>query len=250
MTIVVALILGAVQGLTEFLPVSSSGHLLLLEQLFGIEGNQMLFNIVVHIATLLAVVIVFRKTVWELIKKPFSTFSILLIVSTVITVSFVLVFENLLEKTFSGSFLGFAFLITAAVLTATTLLQKKIKQKDIDIKAAITMGLVQGIAAIPGISRSGSTICSGILAGGSKEQVAQFSFLLSIPIILASLVYELLKGGSLTGVGFAPTVVAFISSFVFGIIAIKFMLKVIKRANYVWFALYLVFIAAVAFVVI
>ncbi len=260
MTVWIALILGIVQGLTEFLPVSSSGHLTLLNKIFGINGDTLLLTILLHIATLFAVFFVLRKEIFELIKKPFSIEAKNLYIATIPTVLIVILTKNFLEDSFaSAKLLPYCFLITAILLTVTNIIDEKNKKKNYyypekgfrkNVFSSITMGIAQGLAVLPGISRSGATICAGLIAGENREKTAKFSFLMSIPIIIASMIYELWKGdfGIVNGQGMLRfVVISFISAFVVGILAIKLMLKVVQKAKYYWFSFYLVIIAIVSF---
>lgn len=259
MSILVALILGIVQGLTEFLPVSSSGHLFLLNEIFGVNGDFLMLSIILHLATLLAVLIVFRKDIWQLIKHPFSKQACNLYIATVPTVIIVLLFKFVFGDIFeNASLLPFCFMLTAVLLFITYLLSnKKIEDKsyenqfegNIKWTSALGMGISQGFATIPGISRSGSTICTGLLLGESRKDSAKFSFLMSIPIILASMLYEIVfssSTASLSQIGILPLIVAFVSAFVVGIFSIKFMLKIIEKAKYYYFSIYLFILSIIS----
>lgn len=236
-------LLGLVQGVTEFLPVSSSGHLVLLNKLFGIEQNFVFLSVFLHIATLLAVVFVLRKEIWLLIKNPFSKPAILLVVATIPTVVVVLLFKSFFEASFSGEWLPICFAITATALLFTSIFSKQYPNKKMSYKSAILMGLSQGIAILPGISRSGATICTGLVCGEDKQQTTHFSFLMSIPIIICSLLYEVYQGVSqgvpLVSGNIAYVFVAFVVAFVSGIFAIKFMLRIVQRGKYYYFSIYL-----------
>ena len=263
MSIWVALILGAVQGLTEFLPVSSSGHLTLLNKIFGIEENTLLLAVLLHLATLFAVIYVLRKEIWELIRHPFSREAVNLYIATVPTVVIVLLTKGLLEDSFtSAKLLPYCFLITAALLLVTHFVGKRNEAKQIchpklgfrnNTQSSLIMGIAQGIAVFPGISRSGSTICAGLLVGEERGKVAKFSFLMSIPIILASMLWEIVSGdfGQIaTSEMVLPIIVSFLAAFLIGILSIKLMLKVVEKAKYYWFSIYLVGIAILSFFVV
>lgn len=245
MSIIIAILLGIVQGLTEFLPVSSSGHLVLLGQVFQLQENNILFFIMLHLATLLAVLFVFQKSVLELIKHPFSKKAKMLMVATAITLTLALLFRNFFENAFSGTFLAFSFLVTALFLMiAEWVTKQNNKPKPLNYKNTAIMGLFQGLAILPGISRSGSTISSGIIAGVNRTDAAEFSFLMSIPIILASLVWELLKLNTANvQLELVPTLFGFLFAMVFGVFAIKIMLKVIEKAKYYYFSIYLILLS-------
>lgn len=242
-----------VQGLTEFLPVSSSGHLLLVEQIFGIEDT-LLLNLFLHVATLCAVIVVYRKTIWGLLKKPFQPLTYKLLLSTLITVIIAVGYELLHLDQYGFKIYGFCFLITSIVLGVTFLFQKKgitVKSdNEIGVKSAVLVGFVQGLAVFPGISRSGSTISSLILAGNDEEKASEFSFLLSIPVILGGFVLELIKlikGGSTTN-AFATIspwlcVFAFIFTFFVAFASLKLTLKLLKKHKFIYFAIYLFLLA-------
>lgn len=266
MAIWVALILGIVQGLTEFLPVSSSGHLTLLGKIFGIGETTFLLTILLHVATLFAVLFVLRKEIWELIKNPFSRQACNLYLATIPTVLIVFlakeVIDNVLENT---KLLPYFFLLTALLLLVTYFIsknqEKKNAQKSYTVESgflrnnltSIVMGVAQGLAVLPGISRSGSTICAGLLCGEDRKNVAKFSFLMSLPVIIGSMLYEIIKGdfNALGEEGMvAPTIVAFLSAFIVGIVSIKFMLKVVEKGKYYYFSIYLFAISIISFFVV
>jgi len=245
-SILLSIFLGIVQGVTEFLPVSSSGHLILFQHLFDMPEDMLFFNIILHIATLLAVVIVFRKKIWQLVRHPWNKTNLLLLISTAVTVSFVLVFKDFIDSTFSYRVLPITFLVTAIILYLATLI--KPRERDINHKSAFLVGFTQFIAVIPGISRSGTTISTLLATGVKREQAAEFSFLMSIPIIIASFVYESMRMGSDTTIHVFPTIAAFIAALVSGVFAIKFMLRVIQKVKLHWFSLYLVILSILCFV--
>lgn len=265
MSFLIIIILGIIQGACEFLPVSSSGHLVVFYNLFGIYENTILLSIILHVATLLAVVIVYNKQLLLLIKKPFCKTNLLLLCATIPTVLMVLIFEKFIEKSFSGEFVIICFLITAILLFISEKINKKATkfQKDtinntnnnifltktniydmnINYFQALFIGVMQGVATLPGISRSGATISAGLMAGVNKNEVADFSFLLSIPIILASLIYELLKLNNQAGVigfSFSQLVVGFLVTFFVGLLCLKAMIKLVKKQKLYIFSIYLV----------
>lgn len=258
-----ALVLGLTQGLTEFLPVSSSGHLTFLQRVFAIDigGAELFFNIILHLGTLVAVCIIFWKDILALFKKPFKTLLYLIVATIPAGVAGLLlddiIDEHILGGTYVGVFLAVFFIITAGVLFATEIYAKR-RKKVLPLcwRTTLPMGFAQAIAILPGISRSGSTIAAGIFAGGDNDEVAHFSFLMSIPVILGSFIVELAKGLIKTGeesLAYSFQVagpqfgwciaIGFIVSAVAGLFAIKVMLNAIKKANYKWFSLYLVLLA-------
>ena len=258
-----AIVLGFTQGLTEFLPVSSSGHLAFIMRGFGVSEGGLFFSIILHLGTLVAVCVIYFKDILALFKKPFKTLGFLIIASIpAAIVGFLIediVDEKLLGSEYLGLILAIFFTVTATVLFITEIFAKK-RQNELPLcwRTVIPMGLAQAVAVLPGISRSGSTICAGTLAGGKSETVAKFSFLMSIPVILGSFVVSLAKGlyrgeiqadfsanGAVYGWCIA---LGFIISAISGLFAIKVMLKVIQKANYKWFSLYLVLLAIVCII--
>ena len=251
MTVIEAIILGIIQGLTEFLPVSSSGHLVLFGNIFGVNGDFVLFSVLMHVATLLAVLVFFYKDILYLIKHPFSKLAINLYLATVPTVLIVLLFKGFIEDSFGGALLPFCFMITAVLLIISQILSKH-NNKQIGKAGAISMGIAQGIAVLPGISRSGATICTALILGYDRKESAKFSFLMSVPIIIASLLYELLpvlKGDSLHFVGVWQLILGFVFAFIVGLLSIKLMMKIVENLKLYWFSVYLIIISVVSFFV-
>ncbi len=245
MTLIEAIILGIVQGLTEFLPISSSGHLLLVEYLFGIQEGNLFFNILLHIASLLAVVIVMRKELMKMIKNPFSKQSKSIVLCCFVTIVIVLLLNFTIDKFTSVAYLGFGFFISAIVILITHVRSKKTYQKNkaygIDYKDSIIIGIAQGFATLPGISRSGSTITTAILIGNNKEESANFSFLISIPIIVGALIFDILKEWTETiaNVSAINCIVGFVVSFFMALVSIKWMYNIIKKRSWLGFSIYL-----------
>lgn len=251
----VIIILAIVQGLTEFLPVSSSGHLVLLNKFFRIQNDFLLLSVILHVATLFSVVWVLRDEVIQILKKPFGPTGKKLIFATIPTIIIVLVFKGIVDKSFDGAFLPFCFMLTAVLIVVSEILNKKNSSKDKQItkKTAIIMGIAQGIAVLPGISRSGATICSGLMLGKDRKEVAHFSFLMSIPIICASLifeVYEYIVAGQALTLLWYEILIGFVVALITGVIAVKFMLKLIEKHSLIWFSVYLAIISVVSFFVI
>jgi len=232
------ILIGFIQGITEFLPVSSSGHIVLFGSLFELD-NLLLISVVAHIGTLFAVLFCYRKRIVELIKKPNNPTNKNLIIATIPTVIIVLLFNTFLEENFSTSTLIWGFLLSAIVLLIADL--KKEGNKKISKKSSLYMGLTQGLALLPGISRSGSTLTCGLLIGLDKKEALDFSFLMSIPIILASAVYETLKLFSCQiTINWIGIFIVMISSFIFGILSIKIMLKIVNKNKLYFFSIYLI----------
>ncbi|MBP3630990.1 MAG: undecaprenyl-diphosphate phosphatase [Clostridia bacterium] len=242
------IILGIVQGLTEFLPVSSSGHLILLQDIFGIQENVLFNTIILHFGTLLAVVIFYFRDLIGLLKKENHKTIWQLLIATIPACILGLLFGDFIETYSSTKMLAFTFLITATVLILTTFYRKKQQSwTDITTKTAVVMGLSQCIALFPGISRSGSTISGGVFSKSDPKLVTKFSFFMSIPIIFGSLILECFKV-DLIGINWLSTLAGLISAFISGIFAIKLMMKVAEKCNFKWFGIYLIVLSLVCFI--
>ena len=250
MKIIEAVFLGIIQGLTEFLPVSSSGHLAMLQKIFGIEEPAVTFDIFLHIATLIPVFIIFWKDIVSLIKKPFQKTTLLLIAGTLPLVVIALFFKDQIDMLFvTGSFLGVNFLITGMLLIlADGKKGGKKTMKEMSVPNALFIGILQGIAVMPAVSRSGATICGSLFAGLKRESAARFSFLLSIPAILGGFVMQLkgviVDGADFFALGVTPMLAGFIAAVLSGFVAIRIMLKVIKTSRLVYFSYYVCFLGA------
>lgn len=255
--------LGLIQGLTEFLPVSSSGHLVLFSKIFGVEESLFL-SILLHVATLFSICVIFYKDIWHMIRHPFSAQSMRLVIATIPTCLIVLVLMPIIKQSFMGGALPVCFAITAILLCVSEFLSNKKTQKskalneksqdgqtvnELSFKSAFWMGVAQGFAVFPGISRSGSTISAGLMTGKNKEEVAKFSFLMSIPIILLSLVmevYEVVAGGVQISFSVWAILLSVVVAFVVGVFAIKWMIKLTQKSSLKWFSAYLVVISIVS----
>jgi undecaprenyl-diphosphatase len=249
MSLFEAFLLGLLQGLTEFLPVSSSGHLEIGKVLLGVDAERSLFfTVAVHGATVLSTLVVFRNEIVGLLMGLFK-FSwnnetqfiskLLLSMVPVALVGFFL--KDYVESLFSGNllFVGAMLLVTASLLFFSTLV-KSSAARPIGFFDSLVIGVAQAIAVIPGISRAGATISTGLLLRNSKEEVARFSFLMVIVPIIGANFMELYNDDLLVSseITFAPVVVGFIAAFIAGFIACKWMINLIKRGKLVWFALY------------
>ena len=266
-----ALILGIVQGLTEYLPVSSSGHLEIGKALLGpaAEAGGLTFDIVVHIATVLStLVVLWREIVWifeGLFKFKFNdeTRYVLNIIISMIPVAIVgLLFKDKIEALYSGNVLlvtGLCLLVTAALLAMTHFYKPQEKEK-ISPSNALVIGVAQAVAVLPGLSRSGSTIATGLLLGNSRKTLAQFSFLMVIPPILGEAIIDfkhivapsaeyLAAHGVATPIPTTSLIVGFIAAFVSGCFACKWMISLVKKCKLIYFALYcaIVGLAVLAF---
>lgn len=241
MSILQAIILGIVQGLCEFLPVSSSGHLVLLQTMFGIEEGAMFFDIMLHVGTLFAVCLVYRETLMKMIKNPTGRLPVLLVIATIPAVIFTLIFNDFIDEMFSVRFVGVGLLITAVLLFLSDNIARGQRGiKEVRTSDALAMGIMQGIAIIPGISRSGSTISVGLFAGLDRRFAADFAFLMSVPAILGSLVLGIVKvtKEGLGQISIMPIIIGTIVAGISGYAAIKIMLRVIKKDKLKYFSIY------------
>lgn len=251
-----AIILGIVQGLTEFLPVSSSGHLQLANEILGTELNpdsNLTFSLTLHAATVLSTIVVLWTEIWRLIKGVFSrTFTaeqayVLKIVISMIPVGIVgLFFKDYIEAAFSSIVVVGVMLLVTALLLTFAYYAKPRQNQSLSYRDAFIIGLAQAVAVLPGLSRSGSTIATGLLLGNKKESVAQFSFLMVLPPILGNALLDCLKGDFGGGVETLPLVAGFVAAFVTGCIACKWMIDIVKRGKLIWFAIYCAVAAVVA----
>lgn len=248
MEILALIFLGLVQGLTEFLPVSSSGHLVLFSRLFGIEES-LFVSIILHVATLFSILVVFRKEVWQMICHPFSKEAMMIVVATIPTCVLCLILMPIIKMSFSGGLLPLCFLTSAILLLTSEHVAKRKQKKEMSLRSAFLVGIAQGFAVFPGVSRSGTTISAGLLAGNEKESVTKFSFLMSIPIILLSLcmeVFEIVVDGQKINLPWTGLCLSFVTAFVMGIVAIRLMMKITKNSNLRYFAFYLILICALS----
>jgi len=256
MNIIEALILGIAQGLTEFLPVSSSGHLVLLQKIFKIEMPSLFFDTMLHAGTLLAVFVVLWKDIWELLKKPFQKLTGFLIIATIPAVIAALLFNDTIEEIFkTANILGWCFLITTVLLVTSELLSRKAKEngniktrEDMNWLDAVVIGIMQAVAILPGISRSGATISGALYRRLDRDFAARFSFLMSIPAILGALVFQtkdLLESKAAdaaqsveTSFNAVSVIAGTITAAIVGFFAVKFMLKIIRERSLFGFAIY------------
>lgn len=247
-----AFILGMIQGLTEYLPVSSSGHLAIGSALFGIQGEDNLtFTIVVHVATVLSTLVILWKEVDWIFRGLFKfqmndeTKYVINILISMIPIGIVgLFFKDKVEEIFgSGLFIVGLMLLVTATLLAFSYYAKPRTRKHISMKDAFIIGLAQACAVLPGLSRSGSTIATGLLLGDKKEKLAQFSFLMVIPPILGEALLDgmkIVKGAAEASadVSLTALIVGFLSAFVFGCLACKWMIDIVKKGKLIYFAIY------------
>lgn len=260
-----ALIMGLLQGLTEYLPVSSSGHLTIASELFGIDGeSNMTFTIAVHVATVLSTLVILGSEIGKILKgmcNPLSPRSlkgngtflnrlnpdqryVLNILVSMIPIGIVGVFfKDQVEEIFGSGLLvvGICLLLTAALLTFSYLARPR-QRENISLGHAFIIGLAQAVAVLPGLSRSGSTIATGLLLGNKKEKLAQFSFLMVIPPISGEALLDVLKmvkGEEATGgIDTLPLIVGFVAAFISGCAACKWMIGIVKKGKLIYFAYY------------
>lgn len=247
-----ALILGIIQGLTEYLPVSSSGHLAIGQAFFGMDNGEenLMFTVAVHVATVLSTLVVLWREIEWLFKGVVKcemnaeTKYLLNIVVSMIPVGIVgLFFKDQVEEVFGSGLLlvGFCLLITASLLIFSYYSRPR-KKEHISWKDALIIGIAQAVAVLPGVSRSGSTIATGIMLGNKKEQLAQFSFLMVIPPILGEALLDVLKamkGEAVMGsIEVLPLIVGFLAAFLSGCLACKMMINLVKRGKLIYFGVY------------
>ncbi len=251
MTTFQAIILGIVQGLTEFLPVSSSGHLVIFQHIFGIQEAPLTFDVIVHLGTLVAVFIAFWGDIVDIVKKPFSRITYLILVGIIPAGLAGYLLAPMVEKAFESLLVvGLGLIFTGLVLKYSEILSRQHLGfklcEGTSYKDALFIGLIQALAIVPGISRSGSTIAAGLVAGLDREFAARFSFLLSIPVILGAGVFQLkdvLEYGSMTG-SVVPYAVGFVTSAAFGYLAIKVVLNLVREGRLSIFSYYCWVVAA------
>ncbi len=257
MTLFEAIILGIVQGLTEFLPVSSSGHIEIASVILGSQSvpeESLMFTVVVHFATALSTIVVFRKDILEILRGLFQfkwneevAFSLKIIISMIPAVIIGLFFEEELEQLFGGKivFVGSMLLITALLLYLAD--KAKNTDKSVSNLHAVLVGLAQAFAMLPGISRSGATISASVLLGIDKGRAARFSFLMVLPLIIGKIGKDLLDGSlAYENEQFGSLAVAFIAAFMAGLFACTWMIKLVKQSKLTYFSVYCLIVGLLA----
>lgn len=267
MTTLQGLLLGALQGVAEFLPVSSSGHLALAQALFGLEEIPLLYDVLLHLATLLAVVLFFWKQIWNLIlvfcrliaRKPLPEDTALasqekagranilaVIIVTVITGAIGVVTSKLIPE-MSLKVTGAGFLVTSALLITSSLLSKKYNTLEteeapsVSVKQSVLIGIMQGFGTLPGISRSGSTIAGALFGKVDRKLAGEFSFIASIPAILGAFILEAKDLGEVSSsIGAGPVIAGCIAAFVTGWFSLSVLMKLIRKGRLEWFSAYLI----------
>ena len=269
MSVIEGILLGLLQGVAEFLPISSSGHLAIVQKLFDLEDVPLLYDVFLHLATLGAVILFFRKRIWSLLqvvgrwicrrslpedRADLQTI-VALLLGTVVTGIFGIVLSDVVE-TIDVKYICVGFFVTAGLLIFSDTVESRRQKKRLAAEANSTgegklcgvkplqglgIGLAQGFGVLPGVSRSGSTIAGALLCGVDREQAGEFSFLLSIPAILGAFVLQLKDLGEMSStVGLAPVVAGCIAAFVAGIFALAVLMKIIRKGKLEWFAAYLI----------
>lgn len=256
MTIFQAIIIGIVQGLTEFLPVSSSGHIELSKALLGVQLQENLeFSIAVHVATVLSTLLVFRKEIADLFVGFFefkfnsqTHFILKLMVSATPVAVVGILFKDQVETLFEGNLhvVGLMLLVTATLLVLTKVIQRK-QTTPISYLDSLIIGIAQALAVMPGLSRSGATISTGLILGKNRDEVARFSFLMVIIPVLGAALLDIIKG-DISSVLTPAVVAGFIAAFVSGFLACSFMLRIVRKGNLFWFALYCAVIGVIALI--
>ncbi|MGN0729782.1 undecaprenyl-diphosphate phosphatase [Treponema sp.] len=267
MSVFHGIILGVLQGIAEFLPISSSGHLIVAQNLFGLEEIPLLFDVFLHVATLLAVVLFFRKKIGELFcsfvnifvpaknaspeqlarKSDDAKYIAAVLLATVVTGA-IGVFSSKMIPNISVKFICLGFVVTALLLVLSSVAEKKLSAKTAQAqdsapswKQGLVIGFAQGIGTLPGISRSGSTISGALFCGVKRNVAGEFSFIVSIPSILGAFILELKDLGEVSAsIGAAPVVAGCIAAFVSGYAALSWLMKLIKKGRLEWFAVYLI----------
>jgi undecaprenyl-diphosphatase len=258
MSFLEALLLGIIQGLTEFLPVSSSGHIELLKGILKTElkeGN-MLMTVVVHFATALSTIVIFRKDIAQIIGGLFQFknndqfhFSLKIILSMIPAAFVGIMFDDIIDGFFEGQYMlvGFMLIITALLLYFAD--RAKNTTKDVSYLNAFVVGIAQAIAILPGVSRSGATISASVLLGIDRSKAARFSFLMVVPLILGKMAKDVLSDEfTTTGVGAMPLTVAFIAAFITGLFACTWMIAIVKKSKLTYFAVYCLIVGVLALI--
>ena len=269
MSVIEGILLGLLQGVAEFLPISSSGHLAIVQKLFDLEDVPLLYDVFLHLATLGAVILFFRKRIWSLLlvvgrwicrrslpedRADLQTI-VALLLGTVVTGIFGIVLSDVVE-TIDVKYICVGFFVTAGLLIFSDTVESRRQKKRLAAEANSTgegklcgvkplqglgIGLAQGFGVLPGVSRSGSTIAGALLCGVDREQAGEFSFLLSIPAIFGAFVLQLKDLGEMSStVGLAPVMAGCIAAFVAGIFALAVLMKIIRKGKLEWFAAYLI----------
>ena len=253
-----AIILGIIQGLTEFLPVSSSGHLQLMNAILGTDLNpesNVTFDLTLHLATVLSTIVVFwpkiLSLVVDLFKKPYNASQeyIVKILSSMIPVGIVgFCFMDIIEKAFSSILVVGIMLIVTATLLLFAYYSKERKYDKISYRDSFIIGIAQALATMPGLSRSGTTIATGLMLGNRKDTMTEFSFLMVLPPIIGNSLLDMIKGDFGGDVEMIPLLCGFIAAFISGYFACRFMIGIVRRGKLSWFAAYCAVVGVIAII--
>ncbi len=244
MNVLIAIIFGLVQGITEFLPVSSSGHLTLFGRLFEVDETAMLsFTTLLHMGTLIAVFVVMRKEIGQIIRDIFGRRTWLLVIATIPAIIAAVLLGDFLDTLFAGGYLGYSFLLTAVILLVSLVRKPPQQSREINTRDALVGGFGQAIAILPGVSRSGSTITALLLSGIDRDKAIRFSFLMSIPAILGGFakdIYDLVKDqdSSVLSLGIGNIIIGVLAAAISGYLVMEFMLRKLNRKGFVYCAVY------------
>ncbi|MEC1156218.1 undecaprenyl-diphosphate phosphatase [Cytobacillus horneckiae] len=237
-----AFFLGIIQGITEFLPISSTGHLYLGRHLFGLDEAGLFLDTMLHIGTLLAVLVVYKNELWQIIRQPFGKLSMLLVIGTIPAVVVGLLFSDLFDSiSKSGITIGWEFIVTGLILWFSDSIKKGVKKMDsISYGDALFIGSFQAAAIFPAVSRSGLTIAAGLIRKLDRETAAYFSFLLSIPTIAGGIVLQFgeMLSGHTDAISLSSMFIATLTSAIFGYIAVVWMINFLKKRSLKIFAVY------------
>lgn len=236
-------LLGLIQGLTEFLPISSTGHLYLGRKLFGLEEAGLFLDTMLHFGTLLAVIIAFWEDILSIIRRPFQRLTLLIVVGTIPTGIIGLAFRDTFEHLAqTGVTIGWEFLATALIIWWADRARNGTRDlSQMRMRDALLIGTAQGVAILPAISRSGITIAASLFVGIERETAARFSFLLSLPAILAATILQLMdlvEGTTPSVISLPAVLIGTASAAIFGYVAIRWMIRIVVRGTLKWFALY------------
>ena len=258
MNLLEAIVLGLIQGLTEFLPVSSSGHLEIAKSLFGVDaGSSFYFTVAVHGATVLSTIVVFRKEIVALIAGSLKfrmneeTSYLLKIILSMVPVGITgLLLKDQVKSLFSGNmvFVGLMLLVTAALLLMSHIVRKR--ERKITYLDALVIGIAQAFAVIPGLSRSGATIATGLIQGNRKDEIARFSFLMVLVPVIGANLLEVISGDVVTdGTGAGIVLAGFVTAFIAGYIACKWMISLVRNSRMIWFSAYCLVAAIISILI-
>ena len=246
--------LGVIQGITEFLPVSSSGHIVLFKYFFDISKNDIVMEVILHFGTLMSILIFFRKDIYYLLSgiingnKSSQLYAIYLVVATIPVVIFSLIIKDHINSIFSVNILLYTYIVNSAILFMTK--STKINYEKVSLKLAMTMGIVQIFALFPGISRAGITICAGLLLGYRQKEVAKFSFFMAIPALLGAMVFELDNIIYQANSNLILILIGFLVSMVTGLLVLRLLFKILQNNKLWMFSYYCILIWIIIFFII